>query len=43
MVSFIDKLGLKKILILGTSEKMIHRIITRLELPYPDKIIKIEK
>jgi len=32
----------KKILILGTSEKMIGKIATRLQLPQPQKIIKIE-
>jgi adenylate kinase family enzyme len=32
----------KKILILGTSEKMVNKIATRLQLPVPDKIIKIE-
>ncbi len=32
----------KKILIIGTSEKMINKICTRLELPQPEKIIHIE-
>jgi len=32
----------KRILILGTSEKMIKKISMRLQLPYPSKIIKIE-
>jgi ABC-type oligopeptide transport system ATPase subunit len=32
----------KRILVLGTSEKMAHKIATRLQLPPPDKIIKIE-
>lgn len=32
----------KKILILGTSEKMVFKIATRLQLPHPQKIIKIE-
>ena len=32
----------KKILILGTSEKMVNKIASRLQLPPPDKIIKIE-
>ncbi|MDR1302846.1 MAG: hypothetical protein LBK43_10320 [Treponema sp.] len=32
----------KKILILGTSEKMVNKIATRLQLPPPGKIIKIE-
>jgi len=32
----------KRILLLGTSEKMIHKIAARLQLPPPYKIIKIE-
>jgi len=32
----------KKILILGTSEKMVNKIAARLQLPIPSKIIKIE-
>ena len=32
----------KKILLLGTSEKMVYKIATRLQLPPPAKIIKIE-
>ena len=32
----------KKILIIGTSEKMVRKIAKRLELPEPDKIIHIE-
>ncbi|AEF81143.1 hypothetical protein [Leadbettera azotonutricia] len=32
----------KKILILGTSEKMVNKIAARLQLPPPSKIIKIE-
>jgi adenylate kinase family enzyme len=32
----------KKILLLGTSEKMINKIAARLQLPPPSKIIKIE-
>ncbi len=32
----------KKILILGTSEKMVNKIAARLQLPQPQKIIKIE-
>jgi adenylate kinase family enzyme/uncharacterized alkaline shock family protein YloU len=32
----------KKILILGTSEKMVNKIASRLQLPAPGKIIKIE-
>ena len=32
----------RKILILGTSEKMVNKISTRLQLPLPSKLIKIE-
>jgi adenylate kinase family enzyme len=32
----------KRILVLGTSEKMVHKIAARLQLPPPNKIIKIE-
>ena len=32
----------KKILILGTSEKMVNKIAARLQIPQPQKIIKIE-
>jgi adenylate kinase family enzyme/uncharacterized alkaline shock family protein YloU len=32
----------KRILLLGTSEKMAYKIATRLQLPSPSKIIKIE-
>ncbi|MDR1866643.1 MAG: hypothetical protein LBQ77_00070 [Treponema sp.] len=32
----------KRILILGTSEKMVNKIAVRLQLPQPGKIIKIE-
>jgi uncharacterized alkaline shock family protein YloU len=32
----------KKILILGTSEKMVDKIAARLQLPQPSKLIKIE-
>ena len=32
----------KRILIVGTSEKMVNKIATRLQLPSPSKIIKIE-
>jgi uncharacterized alkaline shock family protein YloU len=32
----------KKILILGTSEKMVNKIAARLQLPPPSKLIKIE-
>lgn len=36
------KTKFKKILILGTSERMIHKIAKRLKLPAPSKIIQIE-
>jgi len=36
------KSKIKKILLLGTSEKMVTKIATRLQLPPPEKIIKIE-
>jgi hypothetical protein len=32
----------RSILILGTSEKMVARIVERLQLPYPDELIYIE-
>jgi adenylate kinase family enzyme/uncharacterized alkaline shock family protein YloU len=32
----------KKILVLGTSEKMVNKIAARLQLPQPQKIVKIE-
>jgi len=32
----------KRILIIGTSEKMVHKIAVRLQVPPPSKIIKIE-
>lgn len=32
----------KKVLILGTSEKMVNKIAVRLQLPQPQKIIRIE-
>jgi adenylate kinase family enzyme len=32
----------RKILLLGTSEKMVNKIAARLQLPVPDRIIKIE-
>lgn len=37
------KKNIKKILILGTSEKMVNKIALRLQLPAPSKIIKIEE
>jgi adenylate kinase family enzyme len=33
---------IRKVLLLGTSEKMVNKIAARLQLPNPDKIIKIE-
>jgi adenylate kinase family enzyme len=33
----------KRVLILGTSEKMVNKIATRLQLPQPQKIIRIEE
>lgn len=38
----LQKMHIKKILILGTSEKMVQKIAMRLQLPAPSKIIKIE-
>ena len=38
----LQKLHIKSILILGTSEKMVSKIALRLQLPPPEKIIKIE-
>ena len=37
------KAHIKKLLILGTSEKMVMKIATRLQLPQPQKIIHIEE
>ena len=39
----IQKNKIKKILILGTSEKMVNKIAVRLQLPLPEKYIKIEE
>jgi uncharacterized alkaline shock family protein YloU len=36
------KVDFNSILVLGISEKMIGRVVERLELPYPDQIIYIE-
>jgi adenylate kinase family enzyme len=33
---------IRRVLILGTSEKMVNKIVVRLQLPVPAKIIKIE-
>ena len=38
----LKKTRIKKILILGTSEKMVGKIAMRLQLPPPQKIIRIE-
>lgn len=38
----LHKTHIKKILLIGTSEKMVIKIATRLQLPPPSKIIKIE-
>ncbi len=41
VVSALKKERYKKILVIGTSEKMIRKIITRLDLPQPDRIFNI--
>ena len=38
----LQKNKIKKLLIIGTSEKMAGKIATRLQIPLPSKIIKIE-
>ena len=38
----LQKNKIKKILILGTSERMVKKIAERLQLPPPEKIIKIQ-
>ena len=38
----LQKSHMKKLLIIGTSEKMVSKICTRLQLPQPSKIINIE-
>ena len=38
----IQNLKLKRILLLGTSEKMVNKIAMRLQLPIPEKYIRIE-
>ncbi|MBO5100848.1 MAG: hypothetical protein J6B63_06050 [Treponema sp.] len=38
----LQKYNLKKILILGTSQKMVDKIAIRLQLPLPEKYIRIE-
>lgn len=42
VAKILRKTHIKKILILGTSEKMVSKIAMRLQLPQPQKIIKIE-
>ncbi|MDR3283887.1 MAG: hypothetical protein LBS97_01765 [Treponema sp.] len=39
----LQKMKVKKVLILGTSDKMVQKIAMRLQLPAPAKIIKIEE
>lgn len=42
VIQALEKEKFKTILILGISEKMVARIVERLNLPYPDEIIYIE-
>ncbi len=39
----LQKLKPKRILVLGTSEEMVNRIASKLDLPTPEKYIKIEE
>ena len=39
----IQKQNVKRILIIGTSEKMVQKICDRLQIPQPEKIINIEQ
>jgi uncharacterized alkaline shock family protein YloU/adenylate kinase family enzyme len=39
----IEKSRFKRVLVLGTSERMIHKICTQLQLPEPKRIIQIEE
>ncbi|MDD3997827.1 MAG: hypothetical protein PHH86_08980, partial [Sphaerochaetaceae bacterium] len=41
-VSALQKEKYHKLLIVGTSDKMVHKIAARLKLPAPEKIFKIE-
>ncbi|MDX9810590.1 MAG: hypothetical protein RBT04_10610, partial [Sphaerochaetaceae bacterium] len=41
-VTALQKEKYHKLLIVGTSDKMVHKIATRLKLPAPEKIFKIE-
>ena len=38
----LQKLRWKRILLIGTSEKMVNKIAERLQIPHPHKVIKIE-
>jgi uncharacterized alkaline shock family protein YloU len=38
----LNKQSFKRILVIGTSEKMVRKIAKRLELPHPSKIVHIE-
>jgi len=38
----LSKSSFKKVLVLGTSEKMVRKITERLQIPHPHKIIRIE-
>lgn len=42
IAKILQKTGIKRLLVLGTSEKMVQKIAMRLQLPAPSKIIKIE-
>ncbi|MGM0431234.1 MAG: hypothetical protein ACQEQU_00810 [Spirochaetota bacterium] len=42
VLSALQKTNFKKILIIGTSEKMVNKIASRLKLPEPEKVFKIE-
>lgn len=43
VMKMLEKKSNKRVLILGTSEKMIAKIVSRLQLPSPCKIIRIEE
>lgn len=43
VAKILRKTHIKKILLLGTSEKMVSKIAMRLQLPQPQKIIRIEE
>jgi len=43
VISALQKHHFKRILILGTSERMIHKIASRLKLPPPMQVFKIEE